>query len=277
MLVFPHSKINLGLNIVNKRSDGYHNIETVFYPISWCDALEVIENKHPKSDFEFHASGLNIDGPLETNLIYKAYQLVLKQFKIPPIQVYLHKNIPMGAGLGGGSADAAFFIRLLDHQFNLKMGLQNQYQIAEQLGSDCAFFVESKAVFASERGNVFESCAIDLSQYYILIIYPNIHSQTKEAYEGVLPKASTYNLKQTVESTTIETWKELIKNDFEPTIFKKYPAIKILKEQLYQHKALYASLSGSGSAVFGIFKTEPPKEFYQHLPHYLQIPHQINL
>lgn len=277
MLVFPNSKINLGLNITEKRSDGYHNIETVFYPVNWSDALEVIETDEPNKKFEFYSSGKKIAGDIESNLIYKAYQLLLENNQLPAIKVHLHKNIPMGAGLGGGSADAAYFINLIDKQFNLNLNIHDKLKIANQLGSDCAFFIQNKAVYANERGTQFSDCKVDLSAYFILVIYPNIHSNTKEAYEGVIPKASSFTPKQIIENQTIENWKNVLTNDFENSIFKKYPAIKELKESLYSNNALYASLSGSGSAVFGIFKERPNVELYKNFEYFLQTPQQLHL
>jgi 4-diphosphocytidyl-2-C-methyl-D-erythritol kinase len=277
MLVFPNSKINLGLNIVQKRPDGFHNIETVFYHINWCDALEVIENTKKENDFEFSCSGKTIQGDLNSNLIYKAYELIRTHVSLPKLKVHLHKNIPMGAGLGGGSADAAFFINLLTEKFSLNLNLENKLQIANQLGADCAFFIENKPVYATEKGSLFSKCKIDLNSFYILIIFPNIHSNTKEAYHGVVPKASSQNPKQIVENISIHEWKNFLVNDFEYSIFKKYPLIADLKTTLYQQGAIYASLSGSGSAVFGIFDKKPDLDLYKNFESFLQTPLQINL
>jgi 4-diphosphocytidyl-2-C-methyl-D-erythritol kinase len=272
MLVFPNCKINLGLNVVEKRPDGFHNIETVFYPINWCDALEVIENKKSVKDFELYFSGISIAGDLEQNLIFKAYKTIKAQFELPNIEVHLHKNIPMGAGLGGGSSDAAFFIQLLDAKFNLQLKEEYKLALANSIGSDCAFFIQNKPVYAREKGNVFSECKIDLSRFYILIVYPNIHSNTKEAYDGIVPKLSKENLKEIIENKPIDAWKNLVFNAFEVSIFKKYPLISELKNKLYQDGALYASLSGSGSAIFGIFYQKPELDFYNQYPYYLQSP-----
>lgn len=257
MLCFPNAKINLGLYITEKRNDGYHNIETVFYPIMWKDALEIIEDKTTtKSTCTLHCSGIAIEGNTEDNLINKAYRNLSLIKKLPAINVYLHKSIPMGAGLGGGSADAAFFIRLLNDQFNLQLSEELLLLEASKLGSDCAFFIKNKPIYACEKGDKFTSININLSGYSILTIYPNVHSNTKIAYSRVIPKKSTVNLVEFLSSSSPENWKENLQNDFEPSVFEHYPEIKTIKEKLYTNGALYASLSGSGSAVFGIFKKD---------------------
>jgi len=272
MLVFSNSKVNLGLNVVNKRADGFHNIETVFYPINWSDALEVIENNDPHLSMELTQSGILIDAPSHQNLIYKTWQLICETKKIPPIKVHLHKNVPMGAGLGGGSANAAFFLNMLNSKFELNFTEIEKLKIASKIGSDCAFFVNNRPSFAHGKGNEFEDINLDLSKYYFIIIYPNIISNTKEAYANLKPKPAQHNLKSVIGSKPIEQWKELVVNDFETSIFKKYPLIKQLKELLYFNKAIYASMSGSGSAVFGIFKNKPSFSLPNGYKSYLQMP-----
>lgn len=272
MLVFPNCKINLGLHVVSKREDGFHNIETVFYPVNWCDALEVLENPESGEAFVFSQSGLNISGKTEDNLLYKAWRLITAEKKIPNIQVHLHKNIPMGAGLGGGSSDAASFLNILNSRFSLNYTSNALKNMASHLGSDCAFFIENQPVYAKGRGNEFSAIQVDLSSYYILTIYPGIHSNTKEAYDGLTPKLPSHHLVSLIEKTPITFWKEALVNDFEPAIFKKYPEIKLLKENLYAAGAIYASMSGSGSAVFGIFKEEPVLNLPTAFSYYLQKP-----
>lgn len=257
MLVFPNSKINLGLNIVEKRPDGFHNIETVFYPLNWCDALEVIENQNQETSFNLSLSGLPVAGDLKQNLLYKTWQLVSHKKKLPPLNVHLHKHIPMGAGLGGGSADAAFFIKTLNKKFKLNFSEEQQVRIASELGSDCAFFINNRPTMATGSGNIFSDVKLDLSSYYIAVVFPAIHSNTREAYQGVVPKPAAYNLKRVIEQEPVNNWKHILVNDFEVSIFKKYPAIQRLKAALYTQGAIYAALSGSGSAVFGIFDHEP--------------------
>src|ERR1700758_2484034 len=184
MICFPNAKINLGLNIIEKRSDGFHNIETLFYPIQWCDSLECIENRNLKKTEEkikLTLSGIGLGGNTQTNLVSKAYKLLDEKYKLPPVKAHLHKAIPMGAGLGGGSADGAFFIKLLNEKFKLNIPAKEQFNFAKQLGSDCAFFIENKPVFASGKGDVFSKAEIDLIKYSVLVVYPAVHSNTAEA------------------------------------------------------------------------------------------------
>jgi 4-diphosphocytidyl-2-C-methyl-D-erythritol kinase len=272
MLVFPNAKINLGLHVVNKRPDGYHGIETVFFPVSWQDALEIIENPGSTNPFIFSQSGLTISGEVGNNLIYKAWQLISSRKKCPPLKVHLHKNIPMGAGLGGGSADAAFFINALNELLQLGYSTEERTLIARQLGSDCAFFIQNRPVFAQGKGDELEDLAIDLSGYYILVVHPGIQSGTAEAYSGMVPRLPAVDLRQLMASTPLAAWKNQLVNDFEPSLFKKYPQIAELKQTLYHAGALYASMSGSGSAVFGIFDKEPALSWPRGYSHCLQKP-----
>lgn len=258
MICFPNAKINLGLNIVEKRADGFHNIETVFYPVNWCDALELIENKDFQQGDEkinLSLSGIVVKGNAQDNLIAKAYKLMDKVYNLPPVKAHLHKNIPMGAGLGGGSSDAAFFIKLLNNKFLLNLNAAEQLNFAEQLGSDCAFFIENKPVYASEKGDVFSEVKIDLSQYHIVIVYPAIHSNTALAYKGVVPTKPQKNI-QSIIAGEIKNWKTELVNDFEKTIFLQHLELQKLKNSFYAKRALYASMSGSGSAVYGVFEKE---------------------
>lgn len=267
MICFPNAKINLGLNITEKRTDGFHNIETVFYPVAWCEALEVIEN-NTNVNFNLHLSGIPISGSLEDNLLYKAYHLIKQHHTLPGVDVYLHKALPMGAGLGGGSADAAFFINLLNEQFQLHLTEETKLTIAKQLGSDCAFFINNKPVYATEKGDVFHDISIDLSKYFIALIYPNVHSNTKEAYSLVKPNKPNKSITQILQQP-IESWKEELVNDFEISIFNKYPVVQEVKQNLYDCGAVYACMSGSGSAVFGIFKEKPSIGVLEKFPHWI--------
>jgi 4-diphosphocytidyl-2-C-methyl-D-erythritol kinase len=268
MICFPNAKINLGLNITEKRTDGFHNIETIFYPVGWNDALEVIIAKDTDQDFQLHLSGLQISGELKDNLLYKAYQLIKQSKHLPNINVYLHKTLPMGAGLGGGSADAAFFINLLNEQFSLNLSESDCLDIAKPLGSDCAFFIKNKPVFASQKGDVFTDIKIDLSDLYIAIIYPNIHSNTKEAYSLVKPQQTTKSILDIIQQP-ISTWKTELVNDFEKSIFNLYPIVEKTKNELYELGATYACMSGSGSAVFGLFEKEPDIKHLHQFPHWV--------
>lgn len=265
MICFPNAKINLGLNVTQKRTDGFHNIETVFYPIAWHDALEVVEAN--AGNFNLHTSGYAIAGKPEDNLLYKVYQLIKQTHTLPPIDVYLHKSLPMGAGLGGGSSDAAFFINLLDDAFNLALNNNQKLNIAKQLGSDCAFFINNKPVFAYNKGDEFKAIELDLSKYYIAVIYPNVHSNTKEAYSLVKPQLPQQSILEII-SQPIETWKGLLVNDFEASIFSLYPIVKTIKENLYEQGAIYASMSGSGSAVFALFSEKPLLKGIEDYPHW---------
>lgn len=252
MLSFPNAKINLGLNVVSKRPDGYHNIESVFYPIPWSDSLEIIESKTIK----FSSTGLDIPGNPESNLCLKAYNLLKEKFDIPPVHIHLHKIIPMGAGLGGGSSDGAFTLKMLNEQFTLNLSDNELELLAGQLGSDCPFFIKNKPVFVSGTGNEFKTINLNLSGKTIVLKNPGIHIGTKEAYAGITPKSSQVTITDII-SQSVSTWKEVLKNDFESSIFPNHPDILQLKESLYQVGAAYASMTGSGSTVYGIFDHTP--------------------
>lgn len=257
MIIFPNAKINIGLNIIEKRDDGFHTIESVFYPINLCDALEVIENNEPGSDrIIFTSSGIEIPGASNENLCYFAYHLVAENYSLPNVKVHLHKHIPIGAGLGGGSSDAAFFIKLLNDKFELGISWGEMHNYARQLGSDCSFFISNKPAFAEGRGDVYESLKLDLSKYFVVLVYPNIHINTAKAYSGVKPKRPVRELESDILNLPIEQWKEFVHNDFEDSIFPQFPEIKSIKEKLYANGAIYAAMSGSGSTLFGIFEKE---------------------
>lgn len=252
MIVFPCAKINIGLNITSRRPDGYHNIETVFYPVKIYDVLEAL----PGEELTFESSGLGIPGRVEDNLCVKAFHLISQDYDLPPVNIHLHKHVPIGAGLGGGSANAAFFINLLNRQFDLGLTVEQKLDYARQLGADCAFFIESKPVFAFDKGDQFENVNLDLSQYSIALVMPPAHVSTPEAYRGVKPTPVLRSLKELVE-LPIEQWKNYVKNDFEESVFKNHAIIRGAKAALYEAGALYASMSGSGASVFGIFGQRP--------------------
>lgn len=252
MLLFPNCKINLGLHILNKREDGFHNLETVFYPISINDALEII----PAADTDLHFSqtGLTVDGNEADNICVKAYHLLKKDFlQLPGIKMHLHKAIPMGAGLGGGSADGAFALQLLNTTFKLQLTQQQLINYALQLGSDCPFFIINQPCFATGRGEIMEPVSLDLSAYKIAIINPGIHVNTGWAFSQLTPAVPAKSIQQII-TQPVQTWKDELKNDFEDVVFAAHPLIKSIKETLYNSGALYAAMSGSGSTVFGIFK-----------------------
>lgn len=255
MILFPNAKINIGLNIIEKREDGFHNIESVMYPITLCDSLEVIENKDVKSKkINFTSSGIDILGDPESNLCVKAYNLISIDYPLPKINVHLHKHIPIGAGLGGGSSDAAFFIRLMNEKFDLGISWGEMHNYARQLGSDCSFFVSNKPAFAEGKGDQFESLALDLKGYHLVLIYPNILISTAKAYSGVKPHKPARSLENDIKDLPIEEWKSYIHNDFEDSIFPEFPELQNIKQRLYEEGAVYASMSGSGSTLYGIFK-----------------------
>ncbi len=249
MICYPNAKINLGLNITSKRPDGFHNISSVFLPIQWQDALEIV----PAKTTTFQSAGIPIPGSADSNLCLKAYQLLAKDHQLPPVQIILQKIIPIGAGLGGGSADASFTITELNRQFNLGLTIAEMEQYAGQLGSDCPFFIQNKPVLAEGTGTDFQPIDCDLADHPILLVNPNIHIGTAEAYSGITPKPSEIAIKKVVEEYPMTEWKHHLKNDFEDSIFPKYPEIAKIKEQLYALGAVYASMSGSGATVYGIF------------------------
>ena len=255
MLIYSNAKINIGLNIVEKRNDGFHNIETVFFPIDMRDAIEIADSKSD-APYTFSASGIPINIDAKDNIVVKAYELIRAKYTFPSQNIHLHKSIPFGAGLGGGSANAAYMIKLLNKKFNLGMSTEEMKDEVKTLGSDCAFFIENKPAFAIEKGENLNTIDLNLSGYHILLIKPNIHISTAEAYANIKPHKPEISLKELIEQP-IETWRTSIKNDFEDSIFPKHPLLKEIKEELYEQGAIYAAMSGSGSSMFGLFKNEP--------------------
>ena len=256
MVVFPNCKINLGLHILNKREDGYHNIETVFYPVPLKDALEIIPSGNTDA-IQFTSSGLVISGDAATNLCSKAYHLLKKDYPIlPNVKMHLHKVIPMGAGLGGGSADAAFTLQLLDKLFKLNLSTPQLLEYSLQLGSDCPFFILNEPCVATGRGEIMEKIKLDLSAYQLMLVNPGIHVNTAEAF-GLLASQkiddSSVSLKNII-TKPVNTWQHFLTNHFETVLVNKYPLIKEIKETLYNMGASYAAMSGSGSTVYGLFE-----------------------
>jgi 4-diphosphocytidyl-2-C-methyl-D-erythritol kinase len=250
MLAFCNAKINLGLNIVAKRSDGFHDIETVFYPIGLSDILEIVEN--PSSgNLEFTSSGLAVPGNI--NICERAFELIRNDYELPGVKAHLHKHIPIGAGLGGGSSDAAFFIKLINEKFELNISWGEMHHYARQLGSDCSFFITNKPAFAEEKGDQFERIELSLKGYFLVLVCPPIFVSTAEAYSGAKPVKPDSSIEENILKFPIDQWKEVIVNDFEKHIFKAYPRIAEIKTELYKAGAVYASMSGSGSSVYGLF------------------------
>jgi 4-diphosphocytidyl-2-C-methyl-D-erythritol kinase len=267
MILYPNAKINIGLNILFKRADGFHELETIMYPIPLTDILTINKSANSTQRINFTTTGIQIDGNKEDNLIYKAYNLLNSKYPLPALDIHLHKSIPFGAGLGGGSADCAFAIKGINELCQLNLSIPTLEEIAGELGSDCPFFIQNKPAIAKGRGELLELFNVDLSAYNFVVIIPPIPISTKEAYRMVKPSTPAYNLKDSILSG-IGTWKDEIQNNFEDSVFPQFPEIQKIKEMLYEKGALYAALSGSGSAVFGIFKGIPnfdklfPKEYF---------------
>lgn len=262
MISFPNAKINLGLHVIEKRTDGFHNLQTIFLPISINDALEIIPSKEKDSTLEFTYSGLQIIGNTNENLCVRAFHLLQQYFKLPPIKMHLHKSIPMGAGLGGGSADGAFTLKLLNSIFKLKLSEQQLLEYALHLGSDCPFFIKNKPCFATSRGEVLEDVLVDLSAYEIVLVSPNIHISTTRAFSKITPALPKKSIEEIIQQP-IETWKKELINDFEKSLANDYLLIEHIKNLLYHNGAEYVSMTGTGSTVFGIFKTSFEKPTFQ--------------
>ena len=253
MIVFPNCKLNLGLHILRKRSDGFHNLETVFYPLPLQDALEVIQSEDKATPLLFTTSGLPVDGKPEDNICFKAYYLLRNRFpELPPVKMHLHKAIPMGAGLGGGSADGAYTLLLLNKKFSLDLSEGELIDYALQLGSDGPFFIVNQPCYATGRGEKMEPIQIDLSAYKFLIVNPGIHVNTGWAFRQITPATDRPSLKEQIQRPVAQ-WKDLLVNDFEAPVSTAHPEIASIRDTLYGHGAIYAAMSGSGSTVFGIF------------------------
>jgi 4-diphosphocytidyl-2-C-methyl-D-erythritol kinase len=274
MVVFPNAKINLGLRVVAKRSDGYHDLDTVFYPIPLTDILELITNKESNQpEFSFASSGLTIPGGRDQNLCYKAYQLLKKDHPgLPPIKVHLHKQIPMGAGLGGGSSDGAFMLTLLNEQYGLQLSNEQLKEYALQLGSDCPFFINNQPCAATGRGEIMKNIEISLKGYHLVLVCPGIHVSTKEAFQNIVPHVANPTCEEAV-MQPLNEWKNTLINDFETPVFSLYPAIGQIKKKLYENGAAYASMTGTGSTVYGIFDQAPTLD--NIFPSHYQIIHNF--
>lgn len=269
MITFPCAKINLGLNIVSKRPDGYHNLETVFYPIPLTDALEIkyMDEKFPsESPCDLKITGKDVDCNEEDNLVIKAYQLLAADFQLPRVHAHLVKRIPTQAGLGGGSSDAAYMIRLLDERFRLNIGIPEMERYAAKLGADCAFFITADPSYAEGIGDVLMPVDVPgagLGGYYLAVVKPSVAVSTRDAYAAIVPKTPAKCCRDIVRQP-IETWKDELVNDFEAPIFAMHPELAAIKQSLYDAGAVYSAMSGSGSALFGIFREQPTgleKEF----------------
>lgn len=248
MILFPNAKINIGLNILSKREDGYHNLETIFYPIAWKDSLEIIKS----NDQQFSSSGISIPG--DGNLCQQAYDLLDRDFGLESVHIHLHKNIPIGAGLGGGSSDAAFTLMGLNEMFDLKLSSIQLKEYALKLGADCPFFIDNKACLAKGIGEELTDVVLNISNVFLIVATPDVHVSTAMAYSGVVPQIPEVSLQKLI-LEPMTNWS--MKNDFEEGIFRLEPKIKALKDKMLDHGAIYCSMSGSGSSVFAFFDKKP--------------------
>lgn len=254
MITFPNAKINLGLYVVQKRTDGYHDLETAFFPIPLHDVLEIKPLKHSNQPYEFQFAGSKVDGNPEENLIYKTYALLRDEFHLPPLSFYLYKKIPTGAGLGGGSSDAAYTMKMLNELFSLHLTADEMEQRMAPLGADCPFFIRNEPVFATGIGNKFSPLPIHLKGLYFVLIKPEEAVSTRQAYQDVHPQPAPFHWQETL-LQPVNLWRGNLRNDFEKSVFLHHPHIAAIKQTLYDMGALYASMSGSGSSVFGFFQT----------------------
>ena len=252
MIAFPNAKINIGLHVTEKRTDGFHNLETVFFPVGWCDVLEFVE----ASELQFTLTGIPVAGDPESNLVMKAYRLLQSDFGLPALKIHLHKQIPSGAGLGGGSSDGAFMLRLLNKSFDLKLSTEQLLEYSGILGSDCPFFILNKPVFATGRGEVMSIINTTINGMFILLVKPPIEVSTAKAFRHVVPKEPNISLIKLLH-LPVQDWKDKVFNQFEQSVFQDYPEIGAIRKKLYDLGAVYASMSGSGSCVYGLFQKLP--------------------
>ena len=252
MLCFPNAKINIGLNIVEKRPDSFHNLETLFYPIGLSDILEFTIDDTQSGDIRFLNTGIVIDDDIKNNLIVKACKLLINKGQCKKFNIRLHKIIPIGAGLGGGSSDGAFMVKSLNEKMKLNLKKSELQDYSQQLGSDCSFFIDNIPSLAFEKGNKLKPVNMNLKGFYLVLVVPPIHVSTKEAYANIIPAKPKISLIDLI-NLPVNEWRNNIKNDFEESIFLKYPEIKDIRNKLYELGAVYASMSGSGSSVYGIF------------------------
>lgn len=252
MICFANAKINLGLNIIEKRIDGYHNLETIFYPIPLEDMIEIELAPQLETSYELFISGIQVEGNNDKNLVVKAYKLLKEAYNLPPIKIYLHKSIPSGAGLGGGSSDAAFMLKLLNTFFKLNLKTEDLEKYATVLGADCAFFIQNQPTYAEGIGDRFTPITLSLKGYYLYLVKPDVFISTAMAFSQIKPQRPQKSLLEII-NLPISEWRNLMINDFEEGIFEKLPELANIKEEMYANGAIYAAMSGSGSTVYGIF------------------------
>lgn len=253
MITFPNAKINIGLDVLSRRSDGYHNISSLFYPIPLQDTLEIIPSS---GELEYTSSGIALECETSDNLVVKAFRLMQQKYHLPNVKIHLHKHIPFGAGLGGGSADAAFMLKMLDAMFDLNIAEKLLIDYAAQLGADCAFFIKNTPQMASGIGDVLTDSSLELKGKHLLLVKPDVAVPTANAYQFVVPNRPDKSIKKKLLLPMLE-WQYQLKNDFEPSVFKQYPSLLHIKETLYQLGATYAAMSGSGASIYGIFEKKP--------------------
>ena len=262
MLFFSNTKINLGLKILGKRGDGYHDIQSVFYPVPFGDAIEFVPSKNGITSINNH--GIQIPGESNENLILKAYHLLERDFELAPIEIHILKNVPTGSGIGGGSSDGAWMIKALNQYYGLDLSILHQEKYALELGSDCPFFIENKPKLVEGRGEILKPIELDLSGFFLVMIKPDIHISTGESYQNIdIPVVAQFDLSN-LSNKNLNLWKQDVKNDFEPYAFKKYPVLEKVKNLMYNNDAVYASMSGTGSTVYGIFNEKPSDELLSH-------------
>ena len=265
MIVFPNIKVNLGLNINEKRADGYHNLQTVFFPVPWTDIIEAVRSDN--QGLNFHSSGIPIPGDNNKNLVIRAFELLSKRHTLPGLTMHLHKNLPMGAGLGGGSSDGAFALKLINTVCALQLDEETLANYAAELGSDCPFFIYNRPMFATGRGELLEPLSLNLESWYMLIVMPPLTVGTAEAYSWITPEHPAVSIKEILKESP-DTWKDRLINDFEAPVIQRYPLIGEIKQQLYHQGAAYASMSGSGAAVFGLFRQQPSTSPWKQYVHW---------
>ncbi|MEN8226531.1 MAG: 4-(cytidine 5'-diphospho)-2-C-methyl-D-erythritol kinase [Bacteroidota bacterium] len=256
MILFSPAKINIGLQIIERRGDGFHNLQSIMYPVGLCDILEIRRSPDGGESMRFSQSGIQIDSPNNKNLCIKAWELFTKELSLPAVDLHLHKQIPVGAGLGGGSSNASVTLKGLNRLVGNPLPLEMLHELAATLGSDCPFFLQENPMMMEGRGDILSSVSLCLDHLYLVLLFPEVHISTAEAYAGVIPAVHDGHLREVIREP-MDRWKELVINDFEYSIFDRHPEIDQLKQDLYRAGALYASLSGSGSSLYGIFPESP--------------------
>ena len=256
MILFSPAKINIGLHVLERREDGFHNLRSLMYPIALCDIIEINQLAEVGSPLRFSQSGIRFEADTEHNLCIKAWKLLSSERKLPNIAIHLHKQIPVGAGLGGGSSNASTILKGLNPLLSSPLSQEKLSDLAGELGSDCPFSLQDAPMMMEGRGDLLSQVKLSLDTLYLVVLFPEVHISTAEAYGGITPAKPDLHLRELIETST-ELWKDLIVNDFENSIFARHPIIKKLKNSLYDAGAIYASMSGSGSSLFGIFKSKP--------------------